>query len=314
MDAEGRAVAGAAFVPDLAHAYPADECRVEIQTRKDGEIVALMTPLFGMLGALGVLPAHLSAWVHERLKLGDRALLEFFGLFQQRLVELFVQAHFRHRFWLRESSSPLDGRAPEAADPLQEALFDLLGLHDVASRKRCGLPPFVLLHHAGQLTRRPCSASALEHVLSDYFEAPVRLRCFEGAWVEIPEEARNSSAPPALGDGFALGDRFFDPADRFRIEFGPLGRALFQELLPGAEGATALTRLVRFALGPGQRFDYVLALRSEDVPAARLGAAEGGPALGQSLWTQSIDAERIRWAGPFEPEGVAEALEPELAA
>lgn len=295
---------GVSFVPDPDHAYPTEECTLEL-----GEAgPTIKTPFFGLLGSLGALPTHLSAWVQERVKEGDRAALDFLGLFQERLTSLFLHAHVRHRFWLSYAwnAASSAGEAPRL-DPFQEAVFALLGLSQPASRLRCGLPPLALLYHAGALTRRPCSAEALEGVLGHYFDAPVRIRPFLGGWVPIPAEARSGlGASEPLGESFALGDRYFDPADRFRLEFGPLPRTTFEELLPSARGAAALAALVRFAVGPGQRFDYVLALRSADVPAARLGAGADGARLGQSFWTQAADTDRVRWAGPFEPEPIEE--------
>jgi type VI secretion system protein ImpH len=157
--------------------------------------------------------------------------------------------------------------------------------------------------YAGVLAQQPCSADALARVLSDYFGVPAAARQFEGAWVDIPADARRlvgGDAGGRIGQDQLLGDRYFDPSLGFKLDFGPMRLKDLQTLLPGTPGADVLDRFVRFAGGPDQEFQYALTLAADEVPPARLASEPDAPQrLGWTLWLRAGDEPGEAISGPF---------------
>ena len=131
-------------------------------------------------------------------------------------------------------------------------------------------------------------AEALEQILLEYFELPVELIPFVGAWLDISEDARcrigMEPQHATLGLGATLGTMTWQCQSRFEIALGPLGIADFVNFLPGARGLTQLKSLVRLFTNEEWSWQVRLLLEPEQIPALRLG--EGGW-LGWTSWLGS---------------------------
>lgn len=300
---------GVRFLSDPSLAFPSSD----VEWREVGEPPApSMTLAFlGLTGTMGVLPAHYSELVQQRLRAGDDTLQRFLGTFHNRIGRQFLQAHLKHRYWLafawdlpqRSEPDDLSRMALAGRRPFEDALFGLMGLGVASLRRDAGLLPLGLLHYAGILGMRPRPPSAVAAVLSDVFGVPARIEPFLGEWVDIPPEecsalGREGRAEVSLS--LHLGDRFFDPSRGFRIHLGPMGLARLQELLPGASGADVVAGFVPYAVGPDEPFDYTLQLANDEVPDARLTLDADAPQrLGHTLWLFSGDDEGGARHGPI---------------
>lgn len=303
------------YAVDRSAAFPASEVEwVGEEVEVDGVKQLrrrLKVSFFALAGLTGPLPAAYAELVKDREGLGDHALSDFLEIFESRLVDLFLLAHLRSRFWqqdawLRAGPSAVGEARVSWGDgrglPFEQVLFSLIGTYVPELRERVGIPEAALLHYSGLLAQRPCSMSGLQSVLEGYFGVRVTIEPFHGRWVDLPDGSGSTLGKEqggCLGRDFMLGDRFFDASTGFRLVLGPMKLATFQEYLPGSPGAEALLRLVRFAVGPDLAFDYVLILRAEDVPPAHLTYADEGPQrLGWTLWLQSGDEVDDGRSGP----------------
>lgn len=250
--------------------------------------VELTISFMGLIGASGVLPQHYATEVISRVHQQDRALAEFFDIFQHRAAALFFRAWRKYRLafvlerTLREASiAPADDPPPD--DPFTVALRSLVGLGTAGLADRQQVADETIVFYAGHFTHVPRSALALERILADYFGLPVAVEQFSGRWLTLPLDQRShapSSESPrgrncALGRDTIVGSRIWDVASKFRIRLGPLTLRQFSEFLPGEKSMQQLTDLVRLYVGPALDFDVQPVLLCAEVPTAQL-AVRGG--------------------------------------
>ncbi|MBG6082936.1 type VI secretion system protein ImpH [Rubrivivax gelatinosus] len=217
------------------------------------ELVAAFGSLLGLHGAL---PA---AYTETLLERRDPAALAFVELFQQRLGEWGEQA------W-RHARPALDAETT-GPDRLLAALQALAGLAGA------GLPAPARAFHAGALATGRPSAAALERVLAHQFDTRVRVHAWQGRWHRLPSEAlgRLGLRAVSLGHDAVAGARVWQRDLDLRLDIGPLPRARFDALLPGADGADALAAWWQALVGGGLDAEVRLLLRAEDRRPAVLG-------------------------------------------
>jgi type VI secretion system protein ImpH len=248
---------------------------------------------FGLFGPNGALPLHFTELAYERRRQKDDAtLVDFINLFQHRLISLFYRA------WAEaEPTVSLD--RPED-DRFRAYVGALIGTAPAAACGADAVPDFAKLHRAGLFAAHARSAEGLEAILADYFEVPVAVRQFVGAWLEIPDELRcrlGSVSGASLSVDATLGTSTWQCQHKFEIALGPLTREMFVEFLPGAAGLTALHALVRFYTN--DEWDWQLRLLASDteIPGVELarGQAESASRLGWTSWLgkRSSDAADV---------------------
>jgi type VI secretion system protein ImpH len=268
--------------PDLA--FPASEIQDLAVAAAPAAPWSMTVNFLGLVGHMGVLPHHYSVLVMERERSRDRALRVFLDLFHHRLLALFYRAWERYRFYV-----PFE-RGEE--DRVTSHLFDLIGLGEPGARRALDLDPHALLGYVGLLGPHQRSALALQQMLEDYFDVPVEVEQFVGAWYDmsataqcrIDDEADDESG--RLGYGALVGDEVWDPGSRARIVVGPLPLERYREFLPTGDAYRALRAITRFFADDQIEFELRLILEKDEVPALSLGAADATP-LGWSTWLRS---------------------------
>ncbi len=261
----------------------------------------LTVTMMGLTGPTGVLPQHYTELLIRDLRGKSTALRDFFDLFNHRILSLFLRAWEKYRLTVAYERAGAGGN-----DPISAALFALLGFGTGHLRGRLaadadGRPRIddeALLHYSGHLAHRPRSAAALEALLTDYFERPIRVDQFQGRWLRLADEETSCLPSPAvprgrfcrLGVDAVSGNQVWDVQSSFRIRIGPLTYAQFLRFMPDGDELIRLTHLTRLYVGPGMSFDVQLTLRRAEVPFLRLGGEGGEPArLGWNTWVK--DAE-----------------------
>ncbi|HZU28632.1 MAG TPA: type VI secretion system baseplate subunit TssG [Bryobacteraceae bacterium] len=262
--------------------FPASE--IQFMDWPQGRAPVMGVNFLGLIGPSGVLPRVYSTLVLERLAVKDRTLLDFLDLFHHRLISLF------YRVWRKYH---IPGSIGTTDDRVTGYVRGLVGINTPGLRNRQDVPDESLLFYAGLLGLQPRSAVALEHMLRDYFRAPVRVLQFVGAWYDLPRRAqcemiaeeRNSRQ---LGMGAVAGDQVFGHASKARLRFGPLSLDRYRQFLPGESGFRALRALARFYSGGQIDFDVQLVLARDDVPEYELGG-DGAAALplGLCSWAKT---------------------------
>jgi type VI secretion system protein ImpH len=286
---------------------PDDRGRDETRTAP----AEMITSFLGLTGPNGALPQHYTTLLIERVRAKDFALRDFLDLFNHRLISLFYRAWEKYRFAIAYERHELEGA--EGRDDLFTAcLYCLVGLGTAGLRGRLQFDDEAFLFYAGYFAHFPRSALALEIMLGDYFELPVRLEQFQGQWLYLSRDDRSclpSSQWPQgrhnqVGASVVLGERVWDVESKFRVRLGPLGYRAFCRFLPFGDALRPLGQMVRSYVGPQFDFDVQPVLKAAEVPWCRLGGDGADPSrLGWNTWLRSRPFERNVDDAVFSPEG-----------
>src|SRR5690606_20452165 len=106
------------------------------------------------------------------------ALGDFLDLFHHRILSLFYRAWKKNRFPVGLESGD---------DRLREHVLDLVGMGVPELREDLPFEEDALAFYAGLLSSQHRGAVALQQLLEDYFEVPIEVRQFEGAWFGLPD-------------------------------------------------------------------------------------------------------------------------------
>jgi type VI secretion system protein ImpH len=258
------------------------EGREAIEQALHGEELAEvhLTPQFmGLLGTAGALPLQYTETLQLReLYQRDRTARAFLDIFSTRAVSLHYAAWKKHRLALQYE---LDRR--ERFLPLVLSLLGM-GMSELRDRLHEGEGEIfdqAVAYYAGAVRQRPVSAVLMQRILSDYFQVPLHLEQFVGAWYRVPagQATRLGQANAVLGASALAGDRVWQRDLRMRLRIGPLRRDQFDAFLPGGSAAEALSKWLSLLTGGVLEYEVRLVLRAEDVQGSALGSG-GGARLG----------------------------------
>jgi type VI secretion system protein ImpH len=251
----------------------------------------IMTVNFmGLTGPTGILPLVYTELVMERMRSKDHALREMLDIFNHRMISLFYRAWEKNRF-------PV-GYERDGSDVVSAGLRHLVGLGTSGLQDRQDISDGTLIYYSGLLSQRPRSAAGLQQLLADYFEVPVEVQQFCGAWYKLERSSQTClderpSPASCLGGGAVVGDEMWDLHAGVRIRLGPLELSRYLEFLPGGEGHRALRSLVRFYANDEFAFDVQLVLKRDETPGCKLGeSGAGGPRLGWVTWVNNTALRR----------------------
>jgi len=266
--------------------FPASEIQ-NITWPADGQQPVMTVNFLGLTGPSGVLPHIYTLLLIERRFARDRRLQEFLDIFHHRIISLYYQAWRKHRVAAAFGSE---------GHRVTWYLSDLAGIGTAGMKDRQEAPDRSLLFFAGLLALQPRSAIAFEHLLQEYFGAPVEVHQFAGAWYDLPLDAQcelidQEDAPRQLGQGAVAGDQIWDHSSKARIRIGPLPLVRYREFLPGTPTHNALRALARFYTGGQIDFDVQLVLAREQVPEYELGSDAAELPLGLCSWAKTGDFE-----------------------
>lgn len=240
-----------------------------------------LTPAFmGMLGAHGVLPLHYTEALAERETYQrDRTARAFLDIFGNRAVAQHYAAWKKYRPGLQYE---LDGE--ERFLPLVLALAGMGGKGLRGRMRGSGegdVFDHAVAHYAGAIRQRPLSAMMLQRILADYFNVPMRVEQFVGAWYAVPEaqQTRLGVGNAALGSTALAGSRVWQRDLKMRLWVGPLERVQFDDFLPGRGAARALAKWLTLLTGSTLEYEVCLSLKPDHLGGIAL-AADGGCQLG----------------------------------
>lgn len=246
---------------------------------------AIIVNFMGLTGPMGVLPLFYTQTIIERLRAKDTSMMEFFDLFNHRMISLFYEAWEKYRFAMAYERGE--------RDRMSHVLLHLIGLGTGGLQHRQAVPDEALLFYSGLLALHPRSAAALKNVLWDYFNVPVEIEQFVGAWYRLDEPTqcrfeKANSYSEQVGVGVIVGDEIWDQQSGVRIRLGPLSLTQYMDFLPIGTAYRPLKALVRFFAGDQLDFELQLILKRNEVPPCELGI-EAQPA-GESQEPGEIDA------------------------
>ena len=247
------------FAPSAISAFePADSVRPP----------RLYQRFFGLLGPNGALPLHLTEFTRERIiHHRDRTLARFLDVFHHRFTALFYRA------WAQAQPTVSFDRRRD--DRFSDYVGSLVGIGTPQVQQRDAAGDQVKLFFSGWFSRQVRSADGLASILHGFLQLPVRLESFVGHWMPLPESERTRlgtiGSGSQLGIGAVIGSRVWDRQHKIRLHIGPLTLAQYETLLPTGSSLEGVLALVRQYLCHEFEWDLRPTLRSEEVPATRLG-------------------------------------------
>jgi type VI secretion system protein ImpH len=281
------------FGANSSFAFPASRIQ-ELQWSGDSAPFMVVN-FMGLTGPMGVLPLYYTELLRERIRAKDRTLLNFFDLFNHRMISLFYQAWEKYRFQVAYERGE--------RDRFSHHLLDLIGLGTTGLALRQTVPDDSLLFYSGLLSLHTRSVSALRSIVMDYFDVNAEVEQFVGAWYALDpdDQCRFESASTfseQLGIGSVAGDEIWDQQSGIRIILGPLTLKQYVEFLPQGSAYAPLQALTKFFAGNHLDIEIQLVLKREEVPACELDdkPADTGnevlPQLGWLTWAKSAPMGR----------------------
>lgn len=258
----------------------------------------LFVTFFGLLGANGPLPHHLTEYARERERhFDDPTFSRFLDLFHHRLISLFYRAwaSCNKAVQFERAMGDIPGHAAEerVGDEFFHYLGSLLGIGMSPMLGRDSLSDIAKVHYAGRLVPQNRNAEGLRWIVADYFGVPCELDQFVGQWMNLPADCRcmlgKSRENGLLGSTVIVGARMWEAQQKFRLSLGPLTLKEYERLLPGGSALTRLKDWVLLYCGRELSWDLKLILKQDEVPQIRLGSAGR---LGWSTWLRSAPHPR----------------------
>jgi type VI secretion system protein ImpH len=251
-----------------------------------GAAPRLLVNFFGLLGANGPLPAHLTEYIRDRLRnAADPTPARFLDIFHHRMISLLYRA------WA--SAQPAVSLDRPGADRFAEYVGALIGIGMPTLRRRDAVPDLAKLHYAGRLGPQVRNAAGLAAILGDFFRMPVQVREFVGHWMRLPADGvcRLRSGPEAevLGRSTVLGKKVWNAQHKFRLVIGPIDMQQARQMLPDGPSMQRLAAWVRQYAGLTQEWDVNLIIKKETLPGLKLGR---DARLGWSSWLSSKTPEQ----------------------
>jgi type VI secretion system protein ImpH len=268
-------------LPSLA--FPPSQL-YDIERMSSGQL-KMTVQFMGLCAALSALPSVYTEMLLVRIREKDRAMVEFFDMFNHRLISFFYRAWEKNHFFV--------GLEAGRDDKLSLRLLDFLGLGTDGLRGRAVIPDRTCIYYAGLLGRHIRTADSLRQILEDYFDVAVAIHQFAGTWRRLPRENRtylngSGDISEQLGFGVVTGEEVWDHHGRIRISLGPMKFAQYKEFLPGESGYHELAGWVQFYSDGAYETEVQLILHREDVPACEIGGrGDEAPRLGLVSWLKT---------------------------
>jgi type VI secretion system protein ImpH len=264
---------------------------------------------FGLTGANGALPYHYTRMIMERRRQKDESMLEWFDLYNHRLVSLFYRSWEKYRLPFGYERTHLDPQTTPTA-PATQSLSCLVGTGTTGLQNRQSFHDETLLFYAGHFAHYPRNAIGLECLLAEYFRLPIKIEQMHGQWLNLepddfatmPTKAYPKGVNTQLGRNVVVGERVWDRQSKFRIRVGPLSYQQFCTLMPDGERLKVMSQLARTYVGPEFDFDVQPVLRAPEVPWCQLTKpGPDAPRMGWNTWSRSgpfkRDADDAVFAG-----------------
>jgi type VI secretion system protein ImpH len=250
----------------------------------------MIVNFMGLTGPMGVLPYCYTELILERARAKDRTLPAFLDIFNHRMISFFYRAWEKHHFPVTYSLGD--------EDLFTHHLLDFIGLGTPGLQNRQAVPDDALMHFTGLLGMQSRSAAALEAILTDYFQIPVEIEQFSGAWYRLDPAIQtcmddNDDLSQQLGQGAVVGDEIWNQRSRVRVKLGPLTLSQYRDFLPDGSGFESLRALTKFFSNDELDFEVQLLLSREQAPRCEIGSqGETAPRLGWISWLKSAPLNR----------------------
>lgn len=245
------------FMPDTSIAFPPND--IAFINEHKGRVYFILS-FMGLVGASSPLPVYFSEYLSRQPE-GGEALYDFLTMFNHRIYSLFYRAWKKYHF--------MRSFTRDASDPFTRQVSLLSGLQ---SREDLSPQRLRLLAYCGIFSGKSRSRSALEAVLSDYFDGvPVKIREFMPRWAKL-KNLTPLGEQYRLGNNSILGDSIHDYSGKFRVVFGPLKRDVYETFLANSKNISEVKKLIDTFIADPLEYDIEVQLQSMELIPVELGA------------------------------------------
>lgn len=248
---------------------------------------------FGLFGPNGALPLHITEYARERQRNhNDPTTIAFADIFHHRMLSLLYRA------WANGQPAASFDRSDD--DPFDQKVAALSGLAGQAFESRDAMPDLAKRHFSGLMANTTRNEVGLVSILSQFFDADVKIESFVGSWLDLEPHDRGQLGSVALGRNASLGEKVWSRSAKFRVRIGPLCHDDYNRLLPGGESFKRLASIVRNYVGDTLEWDLNVVLKADEVPQTALGQTGR---LGLTSWIgqrQQSPAEDLYLAPPVQ--------------
>lgn len=246
----------------------------------------------GLTGSSGILPYHYSELVLKRLKIKDKSLMNFFDIFNHRLISLFYQASVKYHLPLEHERKKLNTSPGAESDTHTKILMSLIGLGTNGLSQRLCTKDESLIYYSGLFTKKVRTSAGLKQIIFNHFSIPVEIKEFIGQWQELIDDVRTRLPAPAcprgqnsqLGKSVMLGHKGWFAQGKIRIILGPLTSKQLHTFAPGTATLKALDEIVRLYINFEHDYDYVMRIKRSDIPRTVKLASDAPPIMGWNTW------------------------------
>jgi len=253
--------------------------------------------MMGLTGSQGVMPYYLSEAVIAELRQKNSALRDYLDLFNHRTISMFYEAW--HKYQMVPEYERAQHNHSEQKDLFTDALLSLAGLGIPELRFRSSMPDEPIAQYAGHFGRSICSAESLRSSISGMFGLEATIQQFNGAWYDLPEDARcrmpcedhPHGVNNCLGVSTVMGSRCYQAQSKFTVTVVPHNEDEFKELAPGSKMLEELKAFIRMSAGSEQDFDIEVKLDEKYFPISDLfDSRKSEPMLG---WNSYMNPDQI---------------------
>ena len=261
---------------------PGDVDKIEVDERAESglERWRLYENFIGMYGPNAAAPMYINEMIAQCP--GDEdALRDFLDIFNHRVLSLFYRTWKKHNLAASISS--------DGADAFTKILCSMVGWDFNTTCDNWRIEPYRLLRYAGYFASTSRPGSALENLISDFFQlGEVDVVEFVPRRYAIPDSETNrlSSADDGgrLGESFVLGDTITDVSGQFKIRLHDLSMDQFLSFHPGEQLHEELVFLTKMYVKQQLSFCLELVLKPNQGGAMKLSSVDAVGGLGRSSW------------------------------
>jgi type VI secretion system protein ImpH len=240
-----------------------------VEPQRDGRPQRVEVSFFGVFGANGPLPLHLTEYAYQRIHHAhDTTLARFADVFHHRLLALL------YRTWA--VAQPTVSHDRPTQDAFARHVSALAAVPRVRNETR--LDRFAR-SAPGPFAGYGRHPEGLEKLVSSYFGCVAKVEEYAGEWLPLPDQycwriassKQDVTSLGMLGESTRIGKVVWSRTGKFQLVLGPLSRAAYERLLPGAADAEELVALVQRYVGPELSWDVRLILQHQDLRPTVLG-------------------------------------------
>lgn len=246
------------------------------QIISQGEFLKIKIKGFGMLGANGALPLHLSEAIYEKnLHEKDHTFNDFLDIFHHRLISLFYKA------WLSaEPAVMLDNKSNPV---FGEHIAGFVGNQLLADDGTEGILKYSQFYYSSLLLNQNMPTHNLVEILGGYFDIPIQIEENIGEWIyaEAHTTTLSSQFSEPLGAGLLIGTHYFDATQKFQVIIGPVNISKYLDFLKEGRLYDKLIGWIARYTKHSYQFNIKIIINKDDVRPSRLDTSHP---LGRNSW------------------------------